>query len=108
MSGNLSSGKCIPFDRPLLDSFSVSAHHRQVSDIIPVIWKVPSPLWLKVNTDGSVIGNHAACGGLFRDHLGSLLGAFTCNLDIDSVFNLEVMGFIIALEFAALNGWTHL
>ena len=108
MSGNLSTGECIPSDRPLLDSFSVSMHHRQMSDIIPVIWKVPSPPWLKVNIDGSVIGNHAACGGLFRDHLGSLLGAFTCNLDNDYVFNSEVMGFIIALEFAAQNGWNRL
>lgn len=104
----MSNGKCIPSDGPLLDSFSVSAHNIRMSNIIPVIWKAPSSLWLKVNTDGSVIGNHAACGGFFRDHLGSLLGAFTCNLGNDSVFNSEVMGFILALEFAAQNGWSHI
>lgn len=39
-----------------------------------------------VNTDGSVVGTHAACGGLSQDHLGTFLGAFACNLGIDSVF----------------------
>jgi len=108
MSGNLSIGKCLPVDRPFFYSFSVSAHHRQTSDIILVLWKAPSLPWLKVNTDGSVIGNHAACGGLFRDHLGTLLGAFTCNIGTDTVFNSKVMGYIIALEFAAEKGWNHI
>ncbi|AES88226.2 transmembrane protein, putative [Medicago truncatula] len=47
--------------------------------------------------------------GLFRDHLGTFCGAFCCNIGIQTVFYAEVLGFIIAIEFAAhgimLAGW---
>jgi len=41
---------------------------------------------LKVNTDDSVIGLNAAHGGVFRDHLRTFLGTFSCNLGNNSVF----------------------
>jgi len=107
-SGNLFVGKCLASDALLLDSFSVSHHSCQNRDMVLVRWKAPSVLWLKVNTDGSVIGNHDACGGLFRDRLGTLLGAFTYNLGNSSVFTAEIHGFILALEYAAHNGWRNL
>jgi len=69
MSGNVSKGKCLPSDSVFLDSFAVSPHRCMVKDIVLVVWKPPTAPWLKVNTDGSVIGGHAACGGLFRVHL---------------------------------------
>jgi len=37
-----------------------------------------------------------------------ILGAFTCNLDISSVFTVEVHGFILAMEYAPHDGWTHI
>ena len=67
-----------------------------------------SPPWLKVNTYGSDVGNHATCGVLFRDHLGIFLSAFACNLGIDSIFSSEIQGFLFTLEFAAQNGWSHI
>jgi len=73
-----------------------------------VKWKVPSAPWLKVNTDGSIIGNYGACGGLICDHLGSFLGAFTCNLRTCYVFTAEVHAFILPLEYAAQHGWINL
>jgi len=85
-SGNISTGKCIASDGYILDALSVSPHNRRVSDLILVHWKAPSAPWIKVNTDGSLIGTHAACGGLFRDHCGSLLGAFACNIGLSTVF----------------------
>ena len=100
-SGNISTGKCIASDGYILDAFSVSPHNRRVSDLILVHWKAPSAPWIKVNTDDSVIGPHAACGGLFSDHRGSLLGAFTCNIGLSTVFYVEVYGFLLALEYAA-------
>ena len=107
LSGNISGGKCIASDAKLLDAFSVSPHNRCVRDILLVSWKAPSAVWIKVNTDGSVIGTHAACGGLFRDHLGTLLGAFACNVGLSTVFNAEVHAFLLALEYAAQHGWRH-
>jgi len=108
MSGNLSAGHCLTFDIPLLDAFNIVAHDRNFKDIIVVIWKAPSPPWRKVNTDGSIVGNHAACGGIFRDNLGTFLGAFTCNLGLDTIFSSEIQGYIFALKFAAQNGWNNI
>lgn len=104
MSGFLSTGKCIDSDAPLYDLFFVSHHNRQIREVVLVFWKAPSVPLLKVNTDGFVIGNHGACGGLFRDHLGTFLHAFTCNLGSCSIFTAEVHDFIRDMEYAAHNG----
>ena len=53
-------------------------------------------------------GPYDACGGLFHDHLGTFLGAFTCNLGRCSVFDAEVSGYSLALEYAAQHGWTNI
>jgi len=106
-SGNISTGKCIASNANILDAFSVSPHNRRVSDILLVVWKAPSTPWIKVNTDGSLIGSHAACGGLFHDHLGSLLGAFVCNIGHSTVFYAEVYAFLLALEYGAQHGWRN-
>jgi len=63
--------------------------------------ETPTAPWLKVNTDGSVIGEHAAFGGLFRDHLDTFRGAFSCNVGLQSVYYSEVLAIILAIEFAA-------
>jgi hypothetical protein len=106
-SGNISTGKCMVSDANILDALSVSPHNRRVSDILMVYWKAPSAPWIKVNTDGSLIGSHAACGGLFRDHRGSLLGAFVCNIGSSTVFYAEVYAFLLALEYAVQKGWRN-
>jgi len=108
MSGYISKGKCLQSDLAFLDSFAVSSHCRRVKDIIMVLWKAPTAPWLKVNTDGSVIGRFAACGGLFRDHLGTFLGAFSCNVGLQSVYYAEVLGIILVIDFAARNGWRNI
>jgi len=50
----------------------------------------------------------ALVGGLYRDHLGTFLGDFACNLGSCSVFDAKVSAFILALEFAAPHSWDHL
>jgi len=86
MSGNISTGNCLSSDDLILDSFYILSHHKQVKDIIPVVWKAPFSPWVKVNIDGSIVGNNVACGGLFRDHLATCLGTFYCNLGTDTVY----------------------
>jgi len=61
-----------------------------------------------VNTNGSFIGSHAVYGGLFRDHRGSLLGAFVCNISRATIFNAEVYAFLIDLEYTTKNGWRNI
>jgi len=107
-SGNISTGNCIASDANILDAFSVSSHNRRVRDILMVSWKAPTAPWIKVNTDGSLIGTHAACGRLFLDHLGSLLGAFSCNIGHYMVFYAEVYAFLLALEYADQHGWRNI
>jgi len=99
LSGNASVGKCLPSDSHFLDCIAVAAHCRTVKEIISVLWKAPSSPWLKVNTDGSVIAGHAACGGLFWDSQGSFLGAFCCNISAASVYHSEVLAVILAMEY---------
>jgi len=86
LSGGLSTGKCIVVDANLPYWFRVPHHRRLIKEVVSVCWKAPTAPWVKVNTDGSVIDKHGTCGGLFRDHLGTFLGAFTCNLGRCSVF----------------------
>jgi len=107
-SGNISKGKCLHSDFDFLDSFAVKHNCRNVKDIISVLWKAPSSPWLKVNTYGSVIGGQVACGGLFRDYLGTFRGAFYCNIGIQTVFYAEVLGIILAIEYAAQQGWRNI
>ncbi|KEH34367.1 hypothetical protein MTR_3g465360 [Medicago truncatula] len=97
MFGNVSNGKCLPSDFAFLDSFAVSYHCHRVKDISTVFWKPSTAPWLKVNTDGSIIGGYAACGGMFKDHLGTFLGAF----------HAEILGFIYDIDYVAHNGWRN-
>jgi len=87
-SGNLSSGKClpIPIDSRLLNVFLVSPHHRNFVVVVTVTWKPPTLPYVKVNTDGSVIGDSAACGGIFHDCRGSFLDCFAYKLDAYTIF----------------------
>ena len=63
---------------------------------------------MKANTDGSVVNLNASCGGIFRDFRGTFLGCFASNVGNGSVLEAELMGLIIAMEFAVSNHWNRL
>jgi len=46
--------------------------------------------------------------GIFRDYGGTLLGCFASNLSAYTVFEEEMLVFIIAMEQALFHGWTNL
>jgi hypothetical protein len=50
----------------------------------------------------------AASGGLFRDFRGTFLGGFTSNIGGGLVFEAEILGLILAMEYAVSNNWTRL
>ncbi|XP_024632809.1 uncharacterized protein [Medicago truncatula] len=108
LSGNASIGKCLASDSHFLDSFAVAAHCRTVKEIVLVLWEAPSSPWLKVNTDGSVIAGHAACGGLFRDSRGSFLSALCYNIGEASVYHSEVLAIILSMEHTSFHGWRNI
>jgi len=108
MSGTLSNGYCLRSDVVILENVFVSPLHRCVRDIIPVVWKPPTSPWVKANTDGSVRNLVATCGGIFCDSRGTFLGGFASNLGCVSVFEAEILGLMVAMEYASSNGWTRL
>ncbi|GAU31973.1 hypothetical protein TSUD_359180 [Trifolium subterraneum] len=73
-----------------------------------VMWCTPSIGWTKVNTDGSVNSNSAACGGLFRDYLANFRGGYAQKISNLSVLHAEIMALIIAMELAHSKNWYHI
>jgi len=110
LSGNLSSRKCfpIPIDSRLLNVFLVSPHHRNFVAIVTVTWKPPTLPYVKVNTYGSVIGDSAACGGIFRDCIDSFLGCFACKLYAQTIFETGLYDFVFAIEYALMHRCQYL
>ena len=108
LSGLSSNGKSLMADVTFLNSFSITPNYRQRGQIISVIWKAPTHPWVKVNTDGSLLGGHASCGGIFRDHKGSFLSCFASNLGQLSFLEAEIHGFLLAMEYAAQHQWSRL
>jgi len=108
MPGYVSKGKCLPSDFAFLDSLEAARRTRKIKEITMVLWKKPIAPWSTVNTDGLVIGASAACEGLFRDHLGTFRGYFTCTIRLLSIFDAEILGFNFAIEYAARKGWTNI
>jgi ribonuclease HI len=70
-----------------------------------IVWKPPTLPYIKVNTYGSLRNANAACGGIFRDRSGALMGGFSANLGDCSIFEAEIMGFIIAIKMTARHHW---
>ncbi|AES79730.1 transmembrane protein, putative [Medicago truncatula] len=90
----MSQGHCLWSDKWLLDNFIVAPGYRRFKDIMEVTWKAPTAGWVKANIDGSVKAGLASCGGIFRDHRATFLGAFVCNLGDVSVFEAELTGIL--------------
>jgi len=107
MSGQASNGHCIPstYDMRILDRFLISPSFRRFKDIELIVWKAPTLPYIKVNMDGSHRNTTTAYGGIFRDQFGAYMGGFSANLGDCSVFEVEIMGFIFAMELAARHHW---
>jgi len=58
----------------------------------------------QVNTYGSLRNANAACGGIFHDQSDAFMGGFSANLGDCSVFEAEIMGFIIEMEME-MEAW---
>lgn len=74
-----------------------------------VRWLPPEEGWLKLNSDGSVNSeNHAAAGGVVRDHLGRWITGFVANIGTTSVFNAELWGVYIGLKHCLQLGFRRI
>jgi ribonuclease HI len=75
--------------------FSISPVHNQVTKSNTLIgWLPPPSGFMKLNTDGSVLGNpgKASAGGLLRDSNGKWIHGFAHNLGITNSLAAELWG----------------
>lgn len=92
----------------ILGDLNISPNFKTPHLIKFVCWHPPTHPWLKVNTDGSLVGNVATCGGIFRNALSVYMGSFSSKLQVTLVLHAELLGIIIAIEQAHTRGWMYL
>ena len=56
LGSNISKGNVTTSGNWLMENFMIAPSFRRFKDIIPVFRKPPTPPFIKVNTDGSVLG----------------------------------------------------
>lgn len=97
-------------DFEILKKFSISINYLKPQVCIKVIWCPPSRGWTKVNVAGASGGVpiKAACGGIFKSHLGNHDGSFASNLDNENALFAELMRVILAIKHAHAHGWSNL
>lgn len=63
--------------------------------------------WLKLNTDGPAnqMLSIAATGGVFRNIIGIIVGAFCCSINHHTAFFAEIKALIQGLIFTKAKGW---
>ncbi|GLT63048.1 hypothetical protein SLA2020_356420 [Shorea laevis] len=73
-------------------------------------WSKPLSPFIKLNTDGSVLGNPggAASGGLFRDHNGSWIIGFARKIGITNSLAAELWALRDGLALAVTHSYSHL
>ncbi|KAJ1390181.1 Ribonuclease H-like superfamily [Sesbania bispinosa] len=66
-------------------------------------WSKPPNNFYKLNVDASVIlpSLNASCGGLIRDHDGSFIKGFSCNIGLSSTVKVELWGLLHGLNLVA-------
>ena len=104
MAGNLCklSASSSMSEFVIMKNFSITIHPPIPKCFKDVLWCPPQPGWVKVNIDEASVGNpiRAACGEMFRNHLGEHLDSFTCNFPTNNALFVEIMGAILAMEYA--------
>ena len=97
-------------DLIILHNLRIKGRPPDGPSIIPVKWNLPPSGWIKVNIDGAARGSpgKAGCGGIFRTCRGFIKGCFSLFLGTRLAFEAEIMGFILAIEFAYKFKWKNL
>lgn len=60
-----------------------------------ICWEKPQEGWMKLNTDGSSVGNPGlvGCGGIVRDNHGRWISGFSRHIETTNSFVAELWGF---------------
>ncbi|KAJ1395133.1 Ribonuclease H domain [Sesbania bispinosa] len=72
------------------------------SNIRWVRWEPSDDGWIKLNSDGAAVNNshYGACCGVFRNHHGNFLLAFSHRFDNNSPLEAELLGILKGLHLA--------
>ncbi|XP_019431828.1 PREDICTED: uncharacterized protein LOC109338930 [Lupinus angustifolius] len=91
----------------ILKAFNVTCHYNKAPSILEVIWNLPAPGWVKINSDGAAKGFPGHTGGcaIFKDNIGSCLGCFASYFNIQDSLYAEVLAAILAIQTAFSKGW---
>lgn len=83
---------------------------RKALRIIQVDWRPPHLGLIKVNTDTSWQGQLgvSACGGIFKNFQGFVVGCFSQNLGRGFAFEAEIIAAMLAIEIAFEKIWHNL
>ncbi|KAJ1428172.1 Ribonuclease H-like superfamily [Sesbania bispinosa] len=70
------------------------------SNIRWVHWEPPDDGWIKLNSDEAAVSNshYGACGGVFRNHHGNFLLAFSHRFNSNSPLEAELLGILKGLH----------
>ncbi|PON35197.1 Ribonuclease H-like domain containing protein [Parasponia andersonii] len=78
---------------------------------ISLVSRIPLLMgWLKVNTDGSSLGQpgYSTYGGIFQNFRGFVLGCFASKIGMAFPFKAELVGVITIISMAFVRGWHRL
>ncbi|QHO33127.1 Putative ribonuclease H protein [Arachis hypogaea] len=78
-------------------------NHNSLGNLIS--WHQPQEHYVKINVDGSYFlqCDSASCGGVFRDHMGRFMKAFSCILGNCTIMHVELWGIVKGLQIAVAN-----
>ncbi|XP_019430144.1 PREDICTED: uncharacterized protein LOC109337590, partial [Lupinus angustifolius] len=109
LAGNSSSAIASSslLDSLIIRSLKVQVNYRKSPRILEVNWKLPPFGRVKINTDGAARGHpgHAGGGGIFRDHNGLFMGAFSTYFGIHDALYAEISSAFLAIQQAHSMGW---
>ncbi|KAK3229809.1 hypothetical protein Dsin_001690 [Dipteronia sinensis] len=75
-----------------------------------VLWSPPAPSWIKVNTNGAVMGSPGVgdCGGIFRNCRAFVKGCFAIPFSQVFAFESKLLIASLAINFALNYGWQRI
>ncbi|XP_022852508.1 uncharacterized protein LOC111374112 [Olea europaea var. sylvestris] len=99
--------KLSKIDNELLKALEVPMSSKMSKPTLFVSWRKPADGWVKLNIDGSSLGNPGPCGGggVIRDHHGNMIAGFSATYGFGSNNEAELRVVINGVELCKEMGF---